>query len=58
MKGKKSTGRPKMAENKRKKQFPTKLDPAIISRIERQSAKENRSKNNLVENILDKNLEK
>lgn len=54
---KKSPGRPEMPEKDRKKPFPTKLHPSIIDRVARQAVKEGRSRNNLVERILDENLE-
>jgi hypothetical protein len=50
------TGRPKTPKNKLKRGFSTKLDPALIDRIGKRAEKEQRSKNNLVEIVLDQNI--
>ncbi len=49
-------GRPKGPKNKLKKAFSTKLDISIIKRIEQRAEKEQRSKNNLVEFVLNENI--
>lgn len=49
-------GRPKGPKNSQKQAFSTKLNPALIERIEKRAAKEHRSKNNLVEIVLDENV--
>ena len=52
----KPKGRPKGPENSQKKAFSTKLDRSIIKRIEERAIKESRSKNNLVEMVLNENI--
>lgn len=50
------TGRPKGPKNKLKKAFSTKLDQGLIKRIQERAEKEQRSKNNLVEFVLNENI--
>lgn len=48
----KKAGRPKMAENKRKKRFSVTLNPALLGRIERQITP-TKGRNTLIEETLE-----
>ncbi len=55
-KKKKPMGRPKGPQDKLKKAFSTKLDQGLIERIKERALTEGRSKNNLVEFVLNENI--